>query len=286
MAEDKYTSSYTGKKIDEAIQSVAEFPNKITDLNNEIAANKAKISTQESAIKKITNDIEELRDNTEAEQIAELSGKVDSQASQITTLTTAITETLPDAIDKVERSLGSYKTETNKKIKDLESKINDSGSATDIESTVQNNTAQINDLNQTVNGQAIKIASLQEQAKTFATDAAVITVVADVEKLKNDVNTIQQTDFVVKQDLNSYVTTNDLVSYATKADLDTFTNNINSINSNIETIDDTITAFDERFDNYVLTTIYEAKIVELTEQISALQGKCKELEDKINTPSE
>lgn len=286
MAEDKYTSSYTGKKIDEAIQSVAEFPNKITDLNNEIAANKAKISTQESAIKKITNDIEELRDNTEAEQIAELSGKVDSQASQITTLTTAITETLPDAIDKVERSLGSYKTETNKKIEDLESKINDSGSATDIESTVQNNTAQINDLNQTVNGQAIKIASLQEQAKTFATDAAVITVVADVEKLKNDVNTIQQTDFVVKQDLNSYVTTNDLVSYATKADLDTFTNNINSINSNIETIDDTITAFDERFDNYVLTTIYEAKIVELTEQISALQEKCKELEDKINTPSE
>lgn len=264
MAENKYTSSHTGKKIDEAIQSIAGFPDKITELNNEITANKIKINTQESAIKRINNDIEILKDNMETEQIAELSNKIDSHASQIAILNTTITATLPDEIDKVDRNLTSYKTETNKKIIDLENRINESGN-TDIDQTVQNNSAQINGLISTVNTQRTEITALQQQAEGFATINTVDAIVADVKTLKNDVTIIQETDYV---------------------DLDTFNNSISSINSNIEAINNTINILDGRFDNYVLIMTYEAKITELTEQISALQDKYKELEEKINTPSE
>lgn len=277
-----YTSTYTGKQIDDAIAEVSTIKTNIGNIQNDISTiNNTTIKNINNQINTLSAQLNNLNNSLEInfvnypiynQQIAEINNTFQNLQNNLSILDAAIQskvslEAYTAAIDELIASDNNLKD----LIADGDYQLliacqqltnANANEITNVNSKVDSNTQNINLINTNITEIDNKITTINNTT---------------IPELNSKIVTIEN-DYITESELSTKETEilNSVSgSYATINQLETLSNDISTTYTTNMTVEELLT-------NYVTLTTYEAKIKNLESTIKSLQERLTQVENKIN----
>lgn len=274
MADNVYTSNYSGKQIDDGIAAIPQLEKRIGDIEKNIAGEGDEgigntIGTLNTRISNNTDAILEIKENLLPSKVnlSDYNSRVGSAETQISNLNTNV-GTLQGAVGQ--KADSSTLTTTKNNLQDSINRLDAAYKAADtqldtkIDEIETGLTAQIDEISNMVTSQGITIEEMREKVNSAPTDA-------NFSAINNSIDALREN----KADKTELTEINNKISL-----------NINSISTNTTNISNNTTSIQNLSDNKLDISAFEAlnnRVAELEEDttMEGLTTKIGELQEQI-----